>query len=83
MDSLKISIYTTQSGMKSFPAENLNYVLKTSVYRQMTHFRSSTWISALERAVKSYNETVVKSLNNISPKLALKNDNIVMLQHFF
>ena len=83
VSSLKISIYTTESGIKSFPVENFNYVLKTSIYRQMSHFRSNSWILALERALKSYNKTKTPALNNISPEQALKNDNIVMLQEFY
>ena len=82
-NSLKIWIYHTESGIKAFSVENLNYVLKTTIYRQMSHFWSNSWISVLKRALKSYNNTSTPSLNNISPQKALKNDNVVMLQRFF
>ena len=78
-----MTLYSTFSGMKSFPIENYQGTLKRLLARRLTFRKDRSWTKVLQEAVKTYNHTRSPTLDNLSPKEASKGDNIARLQGFY
>ena len=76
-------LYSTFSGLKSFPIENWQGTLKRMLARRLTFRKDRNWTKILQESVKTYNNTKTPALNNLSPKEASKGDNIGRLQKFY
>ena len=63
MDSKGITMYSTQSGLKSVFAESFNKTLKTKMYKSFTSTGTRRWVDFLDDLLNWYNTRTHSAIN--------------------
>lgn len=80
--SLNIELYTTSTTIKAFSIESFNFALKLILYRQLSFYNNSNWVSVLQNSIEIYNNNPSRSIANLTPNEACTPKNHSKLQKF-
>ena len=81
MESRKINMYSTYSGMKASTVERFNRTLKQEMWREFTLRGSYKWIDILDRLLEKYNDTKHRTIKMKPNQVTRENQGEVLLNY--